>query len=155
YGQDYLVNHDRILFPVKNRNDRLSNKDRVHGIIADDVANESATVRVYPINKFGPGVNIVSDHINGREFIIVGSSDLNFASAFEAALKDGKRPDFEPVQNDLPVILTDEEGNRWDIFGYAVEGPREGEQLLPAKSYTGYWFAWADFFPELEIYSVE
>ncbi|MDZ7691925.1 MAG: hypothetical protein U5K69_12490 [Balneolaceae bacterium] len=56
------------------------------------------------------------------------------------------------MQNNLPVIMKDQEGNRWDLFGYAVEGPREGERLGPTSSYIGYWFAWADLFPGVEIY---
>jgi hypothetical protein len=41
---------------------------------------------------------------------------LNFSVAFKSALPDGTEPDFQPVQDALPVILTDEEGNRWDVF---------------------------------------
>jgi hypothetical protein len=39
-----------------------------------------------------------------------------------------------------------------NIFGIAIEGPRKGTRLIPAKSYTGYWFVWADFFPGLDIW---
>jgi len=155
YGSSYSVNDDQILFPVQNKDDRLNNKDRVLGIISENVADESAIVRVYPLEEFGTGINLVRDHLNGQEFIIAGSSNLNFATAFKAVLEDGTWPEFEPVEDELPVILKDEEGNRWDIFGYAVEGPRKGEKLAHIKSYTGYWFAWADFFPGLEIYDFE
>ncbi|MDX1617745.1 MAG: DUF3179 domain-containing (seleno)protein, partial [Balneolaceae bacterium] len=58
----------------------------------------------------------------------------------------------QAVQGQLPVVMTDQEGNRWDLFGYAVDGPRAGERLTPTLSYSGYWFAWADFFPGIEIY---
>jgi hypothetical protein len=67
-------------------------------------------------------------------------------------LTDGTELNLEPVQDSLPIVMEDQQGNRWDIFGYAVEGPRQGERLVPTLSYTGYWFGWADFFPDIEIY---
>jgi len=76
----------------------------------------------------------------------VGSASLNFAVAFESEPSDGTDLNFQPVQEELPVILTDNEGNRWDVIGYAVDGPRQGDLLTPAKAYTSYWFAWGEFF---------
>jgi len=43
-------------------------------------------------------------------------------------------------------------GNLWDIFGYALSGPNAGEQLTKARSYTGYWYALVDFYPNIELY---
>jgi hypothetical protein len=70
-------------------------------------------------------------------------------------MRDSTVLQFEVVQNDLPVIMKDQEGNYWDVFGFATQGPRIGSRLSSVKSYTGYWFAWADFFPGLEIYEFE
>lgn len=51
----------------------------------------------------------------------------------------------------FPNILKDNEGNVWDIFGKAVSGPREGERLEYPKSFVaGYW-AWEDFYENLNI----
>lgn len=152
YGRTYSTDHSNILFPIKNNDTRLENKVRVHGVIGDEVAKQNAEVRVYELRKFGEGVSTVHDQIGGVDIVLVGSSNLDFAASFESTLADGTVLEFEPVQNALPIVMEDQEGNRWDLFGYAVEGPRQGEQLAPTKSYTGYWFAWADFFPSLEIY---
>jgi len=152
YGQDYLFNHNNILFPVTNSDGRLQNKNRVHGIIASDFAGMEATVKVYVINEFGEGVNLIVDHVGDNQYIIAGSNEYNFAAAFQLLPGNGVSLQFEAVQNQLPVIMQDNEGNLWDIFGYAVAGPRQGDRLQAARSYTGYWFAWADFFPGLDIY---
>ncbi|MEX0680490.1 MAG: DUF3179 domain-containing protein [Balneolales bacterium] len=155
YGQFYLTDDTRILFPVSNPDGRLNKKVRVHGIIGEVPADESASVRVYPIDDFAEGVEMIEDRIGDQEYLIVGSSGKNFAAAFRRTLPDGTRLSFVAVQDKLPEILMDDEGNYWDIFGYAVKGPRTGERLTPARSYTGYWFAWADFYPGLEIYKGE
>ncbi|MDR8392930.1 DUF3179 domain-containing protein [Aliifodinibius sp. S!AR15-10] len=153
YGRDYYLDENSgTLFPVQNSDNRLPNKARVHGIIAELPADQNAQVKVYQIGLFGEGVHLVSDQVGGEDVIVAGSTNYNFAVSFHALPEDGTELNFEPVQDELPFIMEDQEGNRWDLFGYAVEGPRQGEQLAPTNSYTGYWFAWADFFPELSIY---
>jgi hypothetical protein len=137
---------------VKNSDDRLPMKQRVHGIIQNLPAEESSSVKVYVIDDFNSGVNVIQENLGGSEYVIAGSSDHNFAVAFDRMIDDGILLDFTAIQGNLPNIMQDSEGNTWNIFGYAVDGPREGQRLNPANSYTGYWFAWADMFPGLEIY---
>ena len=40
-------------------------------------------------------------------------------------------------QDALPAVLEDGEGNRWDIFGEAISGPRIGQRLNPTTSLIG------------------
>ena len=45
-----------------------------------------------------------------------------------------------------------DEGTMYDVFGQAVDGPGEGNQLKTVTQFIGYWFAWAAFYPEIELY---
>jgi hypothetical protein len=54
---------------------------------------------------------------------------------------------FNTVDKSNKIILEDNEGNQWDIFGKAVSGPRTGTKLNKPQSYIAYWFAWAAFYP--------
>ncbi len=155
YGENYRKGDTSTLFPIKNHDNRLPRKKNVHGIIRGNLANEEANVRVYVIDEFGTGVNVIHDNLDDKQIVLAGSADKHFVVSFFSTLEDGTELNMEAVQDELPVIMKDEEGNRWDLFGFAVEGPREGERLSPTKSYSGYWFAWADFFPGLEIYQFE
>ncbi|MGB1242157.1 MAG: DUF3179 domain-containing (seleno)protein [Chitinophagales bacterium] len=56
------------------------------------------------------------------------------------------------VQDELPAILVDNEGNKWDVFGEAIEGERKGERLQSLDAYMGYWFSWGAFYPNVEIH---
>ncbi|MCW9708782.1 DUF3179 domain-containing protein [Fodinibius salsisoli] len=152
YGKNYSTSNSNILFPVQNPDNRLPNKDRVHGVLAQPPAGHGTIAKAYPINGFGDQIRVITDQVGPREIIVVGSAIHDFAASFRTTLEDGTQFTFVPVQNSLPVVMKDQEGNRWDIFGYAVEGPRQGERLTPTLSYTGYWFGWGDFFPDLEIY---
>jgi hypothetical protein len=136
-----------LLFPVSNEDDRLHKKERVHGVIVDE------ETKVYPLEEFTDSVQAINETFNGVEFVVVGSALKDFAVAFSRELQDGTLLNFSAVDGELPVILIDNEGTKWDIFGNAVSGPRVGEKLIPARSFTAYWFAWAAFYPGAEIYS--
>lgn len=144
YGPGYFTNHNALLFPLSNVDDRLENKTRVHGVIGGGEAFNEMKITAYVIDEFGEGVRLIEDRIANDQYLVIGSTDHNFATAFYRP--EGEDLEFEAVQEQLPVIMKDSEGNRWDLFGIAVEGPRKGQRLLAARSYTGYWFAWVDFF---------
>lgn len=144
YG-DYKTSN-RLIFEADNPTDtRLHKKERVHGII-----KSLAKTTVYPINHFPAAMTVFEDTIDGMEVVVAGSSEKNFAVSF---LMDGNAPaSFTALQDQLPVILEDNEGNKWDVFGKAVSGPRAGDQLTPTTSFTAYWFAWTAFYPGSDIY---
>lgn len=147
YGEDYLDEDSPPLFPISAEEKALGGrgyKERVFGIIDSDEG--ILDTQNFVIDDFGNGVNLKQTSTRHADYIVVGSASLNFAVAFERELSDGSEPNFQPVQNSLPVILTDDDGNQWDVFGYAVEGPRKGERLTPAVAFTSYWFAWGEFF---------
>ena len=138
-----------LLFPVNNSDDdRLHRKERVLGI---NVGNSS---KVYPISRFAAGVSVVNDRIGDMDMDVVaaGSAGQNFAVVYNRQLEDCTTLNFNSVENQLPVVMIDNEGNRWDIFGTALSGPRAGTQLQKTNSYIAYWLAWTAFFPAADIY---
>ncbi|NBC27295.1 MAG: DUF3179 domain-containing protein [Bacteroidetes bacterium] len=151
YGSDYTTNHNRILFPIKNEDNRLQRKERVHALLPEN-ANEDSEVKAYPIKEFGSEMTIVTDQFNGDEFLLVGNSSLDLMNSFKLTTDFEQSLSLEPVNGELPVVMVDQHGNRWDIFGVALEGPNQGERLTKARGYTGYWFALADFYPGIELY---
>jgi len=153
YGPQYTSNDSQILFPINNNDDRLNRKDRVH-VILPSSANENIEVKAYALKDFSDGTSIVKDSFLGNDYIIAGNQTRDFINAFRMTNAFERSLEFTALDNSVGnVVMTDQTGNEWDIFGYAVSGPNEGEQLTPARSYTGYWFALADFFPGVELYN--
>jgi hypothetical protein len=140
-------NQPFLLFPIEVDDNRLPRKDRVHGIIIDGKA------KVYRVESFENGIASFQDTFEGEELIVVGSDKLNFANSFYRALGDGTLLELSSIQNVLPAVLEDSEGNRWDIFGEAIAGPRTGQKLIPTTSFIGYWFSWGAFYPNAEIFN--
>ena len=142
---DYLTSA-RLLFPVSWKDNRLFEKDRVAGIYS------GASSKVYQLSCFGSTTQAINDQFFNQSIIVVGNTDLDFAAIYDRQLSDGTILSFTPIQGDLPNVLSDGEGNVWDVFGTAVSGPRTGEQLAIPRTYKAMWFAWVAFYPGAQIH---
>ena len=143
YG-NYLET-SRLLFRVSRQDGRMHDKERVIGI------HEDTTSRVYQLGAFGQSTKTINDQFNDQSIVVVGNSALSYAAIYSRLLSDGTILSFDPVQDDLPNVMVDTEGNVWDIFGTAVSGPRVGTQLESVRSYTAMWFAWVSHFNTVEL----
>ncbi|MDX1636606.1 MAG: DUF3179 domain-containing protein [Balneolaceae bacterium] len=152
YGAGYREENSGTLFPVTHSDDRLPRKELVHGVIWGRPAVEDAAVRVFVLEDFDRDLSLIPHEFAGGAITVAGSREHRFAVSYFNRLSDGRILEFEAVTGSLPIIMRDQLGNRWDIFGYAAEGPDRGTRLRPTFSYTGYWFAWVDFFPNLELF---
>ena len=151
YGRNYSTSHSQFLFPVERFDERLLNKESVHAVLLNLEMGSEAIVRVYPIRDFAEDIEVINESLGDQKIVVAGSSGSSFATAFKSTLEDGTVLTFEAVQDSLPVVMKDQEGNKWTLFGRAVEGPRTGSDLPVLRSYTGYWFAFADMFSNVVI----
>ena len=136
-----------LLFNVNNSNDsRLHKKERVLGV------KNGSTTKAYDISAFAHDIDVINDTIGGRAIVVAASQDDKYAVAFERTVAEGTILEFTAEFNQMPIVMSDNEGNLWDINGKAASGPRAGEQLSIPFSYISYWYAWAAFFPETTIY---
>ena len=118
---------------------------------SDDSPIENPNPTPIPPSEEMSNINIVYDEFQGSSLMIVGSSAYYFMLAFHPAV-DGEFMNFTEVQDSLPIVMKDDKGSYWNIFGKAVDGPNTGKQLLSPPSFMGYWFSWGAFYPGLEIY---
>lgn len=153
FTRDYLESpyagykgSSKTLFPAANLDPRLHPKARVLGINVGDVS------KVYPIQSFEFGISALNDTVGELDVVTVASLGKNLGVIFNRQLEDCTTLEFSPVQDQLPIVMTDNEGSVWDIFGNAVSGPRTGATLAKTNSYIAYWFAWTAFFPDPEMH---
>lgn len=143
YG-DYRTNNNSLFFPVSVNDTRLPAKERVLGIVT-----ERKAAKAYRFNSFPTtGVGLRKDVFAGDNLILIGSQEFNILQVYVQP----ENLNFEAVQNEFPVVMRDNEGNRWNLFGEAVSGPRVGQKLPETRSFIGYWVAWGAFYEGLEIY---
>jgi hypothetical protein len=151
YG-DYKTNDANFLFPFSPSDNRIPAKERVYGILVDGKA------KAYRFGSLTGDPGVREDVFLGMEVVIVGSVKSNIITTFSRELEDGTLLTFSAKQWDgsiSEIIMTDNEGNSWNIFGEAVEGPRTGQKLISVKGFVGYWFSWAAFYPGLEVFGMQ
>ncbi len=142
YG-DYKTNHNFFIFTASPSNSALPNKERVYAIL------DEKSSKVYQFDKFIGG-KVIREQFKDKEYLIIGNENLIYSFELNESQLDLV---FEYDFNNSEVFFKDNEGNKWSIFGKAIEGPRTGEQLKASKSVVSYWFAIAAFYPNPEIYT--
>jgi hypothetical protein len=108
-------------------------------------------------------VGVVNDSVGGTPLVVLWAPgtasaldaatvalgrDVGTANAFSREINgqtltfsfDGKR------------VADEETGSEWNVLGQAVSGPLAGSQLAPVVSINHFWFSWAAFKPETQIY---
>ncbi len=143
--EDYKKS-DTIHFLTQPLDDRLFRKERVHAVIVGERA------KVYRFDSFADPVSVVMDNFQGLAIVVVASPSNQYISSFESRIPGGSEIDFT-INNDAPnIVMQDNQGNKYDIFGLAVDGPNKGRLLTPTVSMMGYWFAVAAMYPDPIIY---
>ncbi len=144
YG-DYRTNNSSLLFPVSHKDDRVLAKNRVIGIFDGD------KTKAYQIVNFASPGELVIDKFNTKKFLIYGNIAQNIIVAFNISDID-KKVTFDVLESDLPWIIKDNNNNKYDLFGHS---DKINFRLKPAKSYISYWFAWAAFYPNTQLFEKE
>lgn len=120
--------------------DRLDPKVQVLGVV------DAETAKAFPL----PAVReagVINDTVGTRP-VVVAATDSTLV-AYERTV-DGTTLQF--TRADERQLAAG--GSRWEILtGRAVDGPYEGARLTSASRRSQlFWFAWAEFYPETEIY---
>lgn len=144
YG-DYKTNHNLLIFPVSNNDTRLPRKERVLGVIINQEK------KAFRFNSIDEGFILEKDNIGGININIVKSKKNNFIHAYSSILEDGKVVNLDLISEEFPLILKDNNNNKYDIFGQIIAGNDKGKRLKPITQYISYWFAWAAFYPETNL----
>ncbi|MFY0688698.1 MAG: DUF3179 domain-containing protein [Cyclobacteriaceae bacterium] len=135
---------ERLIFPIDHEDNRLHAKERVLGVKLDE------EIKVYPISTFDGGKIIIDDQ-SGSNLVVIGNLEENWITVFENPSLNGQSLELVLVNNP-PAIVKDQFGNEWDMFGKAITGSDAGSVLKVPRSFVGYWFAWATFYPDLVLY---
>ncbi len=83
--------------------------------------------------------------------VIDNAADLGTAGLYRATL-DGITLSFMPLEDGR---FTDAQtGSTWNAYGEAIAGELQGEELEWINAFPHFWFAWAAFHPETEVYGI-
>ncbi len=147
---DYREDTSQIFFTLPLNIDSLELvyplKDKVLGVKVGSV------VKGYDLDNFRETeFSLVTDELDGRPIIVIGSADHHFMVAYSALSENGNLLTFSIQTTNNQILLTDNEGGQWTIFGESVENPNV--KLDRLESNIAYFFTWATFYPTFEIFN--
>lgn len=139
------------IFPVENRDNRLKPKTTV---IALDIDGKQ---KVYPLDLFKK-TKIILDNFQGLPLLFYHDNSTNNTIVYNRKLSDVtiefnelKVSKFQRNGNDIVGDKTT--SGKWDLkTGKAIEGSLKGKFLKKVDFKKVYWFIWADYYQESEIY---
>lgn len=84
--------------------------------------------------------------------VIDSARDIGTAGMYEASF-DGEVLQFSAKADGTFVDAQTQ--SIWNAFGEAIDGDRAGSQLNWIHAFPHFWFAWAAFHPETEVYGLD
>ena len=130
----------RVLFPLENKDERIPLKEIVFGF-EDNFSYKAYRLKDVESNK------IINDSVGDLDILLVSTYPF-MGRAFDR-LVDDQILEFEYSDN---MILDKQTGSRWNLEGQAISGSLNGKQLQRIVYDPGFWFEWAAFHPETDIY---
>ena len=142
-------NNDSTNKLVAKTSAEISDAEPVFSIFENfNESGKQEVVHSYPIKDFSSDITMQELLLNNNRTLLIGSEKHYFFTTFIAP----NGLNFQLENTNFPPVLIDNEGTKWNAFGYAFEGPGRGNQLESAKSYVASWWAWKDFFKNIEIH---
>ena len=145
YGDYEKLDDPFTLFPAAI-DSRRPPKERVLGI---PLGSGGLAFPFGLLDEEGAVVSI-SVEFADREIVVFWNRFRQAAMAYDPVLNEGSLT-FSVV---LGRITDDQTGSLWTVDGLATKGPLAGQRLQPiAEAFVAFWFAWPEFYPEIEIWA--
>lgn len=160
YGQNPYVGYDSSNQPflfTGQVDERLPAVERVVGLTTPD------TAKAYAFEDVATA-GVIHDEFAGMPVVIFhkpGTASALDSNTISAGRDIGSVGVFDPqVDGQTLTFQVETSGNfvdeqtstTWNILGQGIVGPLAGTQLEPVLHFDHFWFAWAAFFPETELY---
>ncbi|MEM6318555.1 MAG: DUF3179 domain-containing protein [Bacteroidota bacterium] len=148
YG-DYRTDSTNILFDLPLDIDSLNQvyflKEKMLGVKVGNV------VQGFRESHFATDdFSIIETEVGGVPILVIGQQGTQLMVAYGRQNSQGEILQFSITTENNQVILTDNQGSLWSIFGQSLTNPTE--HLVYLESNVAYWFTWATFYPEINIF---
>jgi hypothetical protein len=130
----------RILFPIENKDERIPLKEVILGFEDNNI------YKAYRLQDV-ESKKVINDRVGNKDVLII--STISFMGrAFDRNL-EGQTLEFEFQDG---KILDKQTESEWNLEGIAISGDFNGKQLKRIVYDPGFWFEWAAFHPDTELY---
>jgi Protein of unknown function (DUF3179) len=152
YG-DYFAS-PKTMFPITRENSALAPKTEIFALAlstVDSSGGENKThAKAYPLERLVAS-GVVNDQLAGRAVVLLAEPEGGAVRAFERKDREFLRFQRAALGN---TFLTDQDGRAWKVTEDALVGP-EGARLERLPGHLAYWFGWATFYPDTELWRAQ
>ncbi len=141
YGNYYTT--PEIYFPVEHRDDTLGPKELVMGL------EDNSNYKAYKLNDI-ENKKVINDSVGEKKVLFV--SLYPFMVRSYDRILDGNVLEFQLDNNKL---IDKQTGSEWNFEGQAISGSLKGKQLARLALDPSFWFSWAAFHPDTELYGAD
>jgi hypothetical protein len=139
YDRNPYVGYDKesgTIFPVSNFDKRLFSKEWVYGIAIDD-AQKAYTLKALKSK------GVLNDAVGGVNIVLIADDHSGGVRAY-------RRDTHTFVGN--TKTLHDESSGKWQITEDTLINTKTGERLERVPGVNSFWFGWAAFYPDTELF---
>lgn len=126
--------------------DRLPAHEIILGL---EIDGES---KAYPVSALRKE-RVVNDRVGKSAILVVHQPESDTTTAFDPRLK-GRVLKFQRASSGADQLVDLQTHSTWNAYGLCVSGKLKGSQLKPLILEPEFWFAWSEFRPKTEVYSV-
>lgn len=143
--EDYHKNEETGVLPPISIDKRLGVKTNIIGIEVND------KYKAYPFYLF-KDTSIQTDEFQGLSLLVYRNKESGTIMVYDRKI-DGVVINFEK-KKDYAIDKTT--NTTWDLeSGIGISGSMKGKRLRSVKFLAVYWFVWADYFPNTEVFQIE
>ena len=107
--------------------------------------------KAYPLAQLRKQT-VLHDQVGSTPVLLVHSAAGDTTTAFSRLL-GGRTLTFRAGKVGAGEIVDSETGSKWTLYGECIEGKLMGEKLGAITLLPSFWFSWAQFFPDTQVYS--
>jgi hypothetical protein len=108
--------------------------------------------KAYPLSALRKE-GVINDTIAGAPTVVVHQPASDTTTAFDPTLK-GRVLKFQAADAEADRLIDLETHSTWNAYGLCTSGSLKGSLLKPLILEPEFWFAWSEFHPKTEVYSV-
>jgi hypothetical protein len=97
---------------------------------------------LFDYQLFKDSTRIIRYNFKGTQLAVVGNKEYGFVTAFLVP----ESTKLQPLNHQLPDIMSDSDGNRYDLMGNVTSGPKTGQRIKSPFCYSANIFSWELYF---------
>jgi len=121
----------------------INDAERYFGIV------KAESLTLIPLSNMKDDIKVEHLTVYQKRSVLISSKKMSFIVIFNTDSRT-----YTAVQDNLPIIMKDDIGNIYNLFGIVISGPDVGSRLNSPNSYHAKTYAWKDIFEDFEIMDV-